>query len=69
MTPKEYTGNLFCLMATDVEALFPSLDSVETARVVKEMIRRSKVRLEDFSLEDALLSIHLTGLIQTQKQM
>ena len=59
MNPKNYDGNNLCLMATDVEALFPSLNAQEASRICKEVIQKSNVMFEGVELSEALLYIAL----------
>ena len=46
MGPWNFDGNDLCLLATDVEALFPSLDSREASRIVKEVVSALKIVFE-----------------------
>ena len=57
--PSNYDGNNICLLATDVEALFPSLNAQEASLICKEVIQGSQVTFEGVRLEEALLYISL----------
>ena len=45
--------------ATNVEALFPSLEAKSSARICREEIKGSKLDVQNFEIEDALLYLML----------
>ena len=59
VTQESWNGKDVCLLATDVEALFPSLDPRETGDVVRRMIEDSSLEFEGVDLEEALLYVKL----------
>ena len=54
---EEYEENKACITATDVEALFPSLESKTSARMVKDKIAQSKMKFMNLEVEEMLLYI------------
>ena len=52
------------LVGMDAVALFPSLTSKRTAKIVREMITKSKIKVEGFNWHKAMvyvkLNLHLT---------
>ena len=59
MSPGNHVAKDICLVATDVEALFPSLEAGETGRICKQMIRDGELKLEGINWQEALLYLHL----------
>ena len=51
----------WCLVGTDVEALFPSQADVESARIVREAIRDSEITLENVNYTVALRYLLFSG--------
>ena len=49
------------MSGTDVEALFPSLRDIESARVVREAVMKSNVSIETFDCEAALKYLYIVG--------
>ena len=65
VTPNNYYGKDLCLMATDVEALFPTLDPREASRIFKVVVVKSDVNFNAMDHSEALLYIHLNaGCVQ-----
>ena len=69
MTPKIYDGNDLCLMASDVEALLPSLDPKNSSRIVKEVVVDSNVKFDGVDLRKALLYIFINQDSVEQKDL
>ena len=49
------------ISGTDVEALFPSLRDVESAKVVREAVLKSDIRIENFDWKTAIKYLYIVG--------
>ena len=54
--PRQYT-----VVGNDVEALFPSLKDLESARVTREAVENSGLKLENINVEAALKYLRIVG--------
>ena len=60
LPPKQVENNLV-IVGTDVEALFPSLQDVESARIAREAVLISNTSFENFNYETALKYLYIVG--------
>ena len=59
MTSKNQNPDNICLIATDVKALFPSLEAGESERICKIMIKDGDMSFKGINLAETLLYLRL----------
>ena len=69
VTPETQEPGDLCLIATDVEALFPSLEAGESGRICKEVIENGDLDFEEIDLPEALLYLRMNRTLLDKQDL